>query len=149
MPKREDDYWADHRQEAGHALCPFCGSLDVCYNNYFKSWRCSRCEKSFSSPSYGTGDMTRWGRPQRPKSPSEMTPQEWREELIRTGAIREVEIKDQKKVVTKRKGKSSMNSIFPSVNFNKISWQGAMVLMIILVIIIVVVYLTLFADITS
>ena len=55
MPKREDEYWAGTKEPRGRGLCPFCGSSNIYYNEYFKSWRCARCEKSFPSPSYGQG----------------------------------------------------------------------------------------------
>ena len=41
-------------EQRGRGLCPFCGSPQVYYNPNFESWRCSRCEKSFQSPSYGS-----------------------------------------------------------------------------------------------
>jgi len=53
MPRREDEYWAARREEAGRALCPACGSTKVYYNKTYGTWRCGRCERSFPSPSYG------------------------------------------------------------------------------------------------
>lgn len=41
-------------KETRIGLCPFCGSPKVYYNDYYKNWRCGRCEKSFPSPSYGS-----------------------------------------------------------------------------------------------
>lgn len=55
MPKREDEFWAAKKEPRGEPLCPFCGSPKVYYNKRFRSWRCGRCEKSFSSPSRGAG----------------------------------------------------------------------------------------------
>jgi transposase-like protein len=55
MPRREDEYQVEKREGRGTALCPFCGSPNVSYNQVFKSFRCNRCEKSFPSPSYGSG----------------------------------------------------------------------------------------------
>ena len=55
MPKREDEFWAGMKELRGQGLCPFCGSSNVYYNKRFQSWRCSKCEKSFPSPSYGPG----------------------------------------------------------------------------------------------
>ena len=53
MPKREDERTAASREPRGRGLCPFCGSMDVYYNEHYKSWRCGRCERSFPAPSYG------------------------------------------------------------------------------------------------
>jgi len=47
MPRREE--------ERGRGLCPFCGSSNVYYNKHYRSWKCTKCEKSFPSPSYGPG----------------------------------------------------------------------------------------------
>jgi hypothetical protein len=55
MPKREDDYFASNREPGGRALCPYCGSSDIYFNEYYRSWRCAKCEKSFPMPSYGSG----------------------------------------------------------------------------------------------
>ena len=56
MPKREDEYWAGMKEPKGRALCPFCGSSDIYYNKRYESWRCTKCEKSFPTPSYGPGE---------------------------------------------------------------------------------------------
>jgi ribosomal protein L37AE/L43A len=55
MPKREDEYWAEMKEPKGRGLCPFCGSSNIYYNKRYKSWRCGGCEKTFPSPSYGSG----------------------------------------------------------------------------------------------
>lgn len=53
MPSREDERVAASREPRGRGLCPFCGSTNVYYNEYYKSWRCGMCERSFPAPSYG------------------------------------------------------------------------------------------------
>lgn len=55
MPKREDEFWAGTKEPKGRGLCPFCGSSNIYYNKRYESWKCSKCEKSFPSPSYGPG----------------------------------------------------------------------------------------------
>lgn len=47
------DKTEDSARPQGH--CPFCGSEGVYYNEHYRVWRCGRCEKSFPSPSYGSG----------------------------------------------------------------------------------------------
>jgi len=60
MPTREEEQGAGRREKRGIALCPFCGSPEVYYNKYYKSWRCGKCEKSFPSPSYGGKGKPSW-----------------------------------------------------------------------------------------
>ena len=55
MPKREDEYWAVMKEPGGRGLCPFCGTSNIYYNKYYKSWKCAKCERSFPTPSYGPG----------------------------------------------------------------------------------------------
>ena len=130
MSQRKE-LWDDHREDAGRALCPFCGSQDVHYNNHFKTWQCPRCNKSFPSPSYGTGDIRRWPRKKRP---SEMTPQEQLKELYRTGAIKEVDVKDPNRTAVRKEGKDAITIILA---------------VILLVIISIIIYLAVFGDKTS
>lgn len=56
MPRREDEYWAGMKEPQGRGLCPFCGSSRIYYNKRYESWRCTKCEKSFPTPSYGPGE---------------------------------------------------------------------------------------------
>ncbi|MFH0847482.1 MAG: hypothetical protein V1894_05470 [Chloroflexota bacterium] len=68
MPRREDEYWAGHKEGEGRPLCPFCGSPDV-YPKKEKfllfftrtvGWCCANegCRmyrKTIPRPSYGSG----------------------------------------------------------------------------------------------
>jgi ribosomal protein L37AE/L43A len=70
MPKREDEYWAGTKKPKGRGLCPSCGSSNIYYNKRYKSWRCGGCEKSFPSPSYGSG-YDRYMTPEEPTRAAE------------------------------------------------------------------------------
>jgi len=50
MPKREDEFWANQKESENKHYCPNCGSNSISYNVTFQSWRCNKCEHSFSAP---------------------------------------------------------------------------------------------------
>jgi ribosomal protein L37AE/L43A len=60
MPRREDDYSRQRKEQRGQGLCPRCGSPNLSYNKMYKSWRCNRCEQSFPTPSYGSRGKPSW-----------------------------------------------------------------------------------------
>ncbi|MBI2830214.1 MAG: hypothetical protein HYX81_03550 [Chloroflexi bacterium] len=62
MPKREDEHYVKQKEATGKPLCPFDGSPNVYYNKHYKVWRCAKCERSFPSPSYGSGHKLPWWR---------------------------------------------------------------------------------------
>jgi ribosomal protein L37AE/L43A len=54
MPKREDEFWANKKESENKRYCPNCGSNSIYYNVMFQSWRCNKCEHSFTAPTSET-----------------------------------------------------------------------------------------------
>lgn len=60
-PSWSDEYWKQLDKETAKKIrttCPRCGSANTHYNQQYKSWRCGRCEHSFTVS--GLDDKAPW-----------------------------------------------------------------------------------------
>ena len=64
MPVRpgwHDEYWKRLDKETAKKIrttCPHCGSSKTYYNQQYRTWRCGKCEASFTIK--GFGDKAPW-----------------------------------------------------------------------------------------
>ena len=60
-PRWSDGYWNRLDKETARkmrTICPHCGSSETYYNEHYKTWRCNKCEYSFTVK--GLGDKKPW-----------------------------------------------------------------------------------------
>jgi transposase-like protein len=55
VSSREEENAAAEREPKRKGACPFCWSYNIIFNEYYETWRCQKCERSFQTPSFGLG----------------------------------------------------------------------------------------------